>query len=142
MKNRVLTGLSLLVVLSSGAWAADSGMDKILGYLGDVMAGGVFILIFALVASWLYLPVGIGFMALSYYKKKSEQSHEDSSLKAAGVAFLGALLGMVIAYVVVGTFGQYASGGSASDLSGGNKYMIKSIIQPVQNRLSDKLQGN
>ena len=140
-KKRLFFILLALFATTTGAFAGEDWINKVFNMMGSVIAGGIFIMIVLLVLSWIYLPIGIGWMAVSFYKRKSEQSHEDSSLKAIGVALLGGLLGTIFAYIVVGGFGTYASGGTASDLGEGNKYMIKRIIQPVQDRMENSLRG-
>lgn len=138
--KKILLGLVALMVAASTASAGDTGMDNILGYMGDAIALGMFIVIFLVVASWVYLPLGAAFLAHGHYKKKGETgAQEDNTLKMAAVSMVGGLIGMIASYIIVGTFGSYA--GDKTSLRDGNVYMIKALIKPVQDRMAGKVSG-
>jgi len=92
------------------------------------------------VALWL-LPMAFAALVYTGQKKKAEQMHEEVGLKASILALLAAVLGAAMSFYIVGTIGQYSSGGSktggaaAGNLTQGNGYLINKIVEPAVKQL-------
>ena len=113
-------------------WAAalDEGMQMI------ASTGALFgvLIVVVTVALWL-LPAAFAGLVYTGQKKKAEQMHEEVGLKAAILALLAGVLGVAMAFYVVGTIGKYAGG--VDSLEKGNGYLIQTIVKPAVEQLEN-----
>ena len=122
-----------ILLLPSLAWSnLDDGMDMI------ASTGALFgvLIVVVTVALWM-LPAAFAGLVYTGQKKKAEQMHEEVGLKAAILALLAAVLGVAMAFYIVGTIGQYAGGTTVDDLEKGNGYLINTIVDPAVKRMND-----
>jgi len=130
----------ILLLMPNLIWAAalDEGM-KMIASTGALF--GVLIVVVT-VSLWL-LPAAFAGLVYTGQKKKAEQMHEEVGLKAAILSLLAAVLGVAMAFYVVGTIGKYAysasgsSGTTSIDLAQGNGYLIQTIVQPAVEALGE-----
>lgn len=130
MNKRIKILLLSLAMILPGLLLAVTGHDNPLGDAqGAISSVGNLIatlMVVVVVSIWL-LPMILAFMVFTNQKKKAEQQHEDTGLKAAGLALVAAILGTAASYYIVGSIGM-ATDDSVSDLKAGNAVFLKPIM--------------
>ena len=130
MKRRTKALFFMLTMMLPGLLLAVTGHDNPLGDAQGAISGvGSMIatlMVVVVVSIWL-LPMILGFLVFTNQKKKAEQQHEDTGLKAAGLALVAAILGTAASYYIVGSIGM-ATDESVEDLKAGNAVFLKPIM--------------
>ena len=138
MKRRTKALFFMLTMILPGLLLAATETDNPLGDAqGAISSVGTMIatlMVVVVVSIWL-LPMIIGFLVFTNQKKKAEQLHEDTGLKAAGLALVAAILATAASYYIVGTIGMATDSG-ASDLKAGNAVFLKPIMGTGMSKIS------